>query len=229
MTPPSVDTLFRSLRAAIEEVCNLKELLMEMDNRSTGIELKYKDLANKVRYLERCSMDATESLHRATQRNKGLTAALKSTVLDIWVGHCNNCGNKFDYDDETNSPHILEKCGAPWCHSCIQKRRRVCMHHSRLGTQQSHRLYSNACVICHEDQAQTTIDMECGHPVCRECLRNWLSWKHGMHQDDVVHSKVPYVCSLCQNREKACVLFSLPLVQHVPSYERARACAARQR
>ena len=112
MTPPSVDTLFRSLRAAIEEVCNLKELLMEMDNRSTGIELKYKDLANKVRYLERCSMDATESLHRATQRNKGLTAALKSTVLDIWVGHCNNCGNKFDYDDETNSPHILEKCGA---------------------------------------------------------------------------------------------------------------------
>ena len=83
MTLPLVDALFQSLRAAVEEVYNLKRLLMEVDNRSTGIELKYKHLANKVRYLERCSMNATEKLRRVTQKNKELTAALKGAVLDI--------------------------------------------------------------------------------------------------------------------------------------------------
>ena len=42
------------------------------------------------------------------QKNKGLLAALQGAILDIGVGHCNQCGMEF----EKGSPWILEKCGA---------------------------------------------------------------------------------------------------------------------
>jgi hypothetical protein len=42
------------------------------------------------------------------QQNKGLLAALQGAILDIRVGHCNQCGMGF----EKGSPWILEKCGA---------------------------------------------------------------------------------------------------------------------
>ena len=42
------------------------------------------------------------------QKNKGLLAALQGAILDVGVGHCNQCGMEF----EKGSPWILEKCGA---------------------------------------------------------------------------------------------------------------------
>ncbi|CAN9163870.1 unnamed protein product [Alternaria alternata] len=51
------------------------------------------------------------------QKNKGLLAALQGAILDVGVGHCNQCGMEF----EKGSPWILEKCGAPWCFNCAIK------------------------------------------------------------------------------------------------------------
>ncbi|KAI5364332.1 hypothetical protein J4E82_011552 [Alternaria postmessia] len=42
------------------------------------------------------------------QQNKVLLAALQGVILDIGVGHCNQCGMGFG----KGSPWIMEKCGA---------------------------------------------------------------------------------------------------------------------
>ncbi|CAN9251309.1 unnamed protein product [Alternaria alternata] len=63
---------------------------------------------NENSHLKLRQQQMERILKSKEQQNKGLLAALQGAILDIGVGHCNQCGMEF----EKGSPWILEKCGA---------------------------------------------------------------------------------------------------------------------
>ncbi|CAN9226993.1 unnamed protein product [Alternaria alternata] len=160
---------------------------------------------NENSHLKLRQQQMERILKSKEQQNKGLLAALQGAILDIGVGHCNQCGMEF----EKGSPWILEKCGAPWCFRCVTKSRAVCRHHEGLGEQKFQRLSSTMCGVCDLTDPEYLIQTSCGHPICRDCAA--LEKGDGMPKIS---------CHICGSRYKYQELVALPSIQHTRSGER---------
>lgn len=96
----------------IEDNRDFIKALEDIIDRYTALEINYLALKLESLVLAFYSTKAKEALNSIRQKNKDLIAALTSGILDMQVGHCNNCGDKFNYDYRETSPCILEQCGA---------------------------------------------------------------------------------------------------------------------
>jgi hypothetical protein len=153
--------------------------------------------------LQRSYQLIKETLQRAIPTMAALRSALTEQVLDASAGHCNNCGVQFDRNNDPESPHILDGCGAVSFTHYVQAYAKMSSHGvvnavrlaqssvaitlslRRRTTRSLIRIALSAPrltaarslmlrVVCLPFSPSTSSNLDrLGHPICRECMRKW--------------------------------------------------------